>query len=152
MNHIQYLKLFTLQLSLIEPADWWYAALPGWLARLARVGRLFNIKYLYQGDKYYFFVNFKIGFTFFQHFFYIKPIFWPHSMRIRQKGFLYRFLRSTTQGSIHRDLSKKFNYNYITRFKFWLSLFPIPYTPCWISPSLSLNGVNLMEINRLLKL
>ena len=37
--------------------------------------------------------------------------------------FYSRFLRSTTQGLIHRDLIKKKNYNYITGFKFWLSLY-----------------------------
>ena len=36
-----------------------------------------------------------------------------------------RFLRSKTQGSISIDLIKKMNYNYITRFKFRLSLYPL---------------------------
>ena len=42
------ISVFSVQLSLIEPADWWYTALP-WLACLERVGRLqrlINIKYL----------------------------------------------------------------------------------------------------------
>ena len=36
-----------------------------------------------------------------------------------------RFLSSTTHGSIRTDLIKKMNYNYKTRFKFYLFLYPL---------------------------
>ena len=69
-------------------------------------------------DKYYILliktciINFKIGYNFVKHFFKLI-LFWKINL----------FLRSATQRSIHRELIKKINYQYITRFKFWLSLY-----------------------------
>ena len=60
---------------------------------------------------------------------YILAVFNEKASKVILFWKINRFLRSTTQGSIHRDLIKK-NYNYITRFKFWSSLYSLLMLTC----------------------
>ena len=65
-----FIWLHIVQLSLIEPADWWPVHHSPWLTRLAWVGRLLVVNHK---DNYFFLIkkiihNFKIGFKFVKHF------------------------------------------------------------------------------------